>query len=200
MFNLEDNLPDELVSSGNSWGEKGKIYLFDSFKCKHKIFSSPTFTILSWKYILIEKFVENFLFDLAQVGPSGNNQQINGEDAGVPNVVLHRQMHQQQIHQQLQLIQQQVYNNKSKLHNSRKINEIKIISFCVQGNKNQLHSNVNQIGMGLGNKSPNLQSPPSNLPNTLGMNSMPMSIANNGTQPMTSMQGMHFNQLVKTFI
>lgn len=54
--------------------------------------------------------------------------------------------------------------------------------------------------MGLGNKSPNLQSPPSNLPNTLGMNSMPMSIANNGTQPMTSMQGMHFNQLAKTFI
>lgn len=61
-----------------------------------------------------------------------------------------------------------------------------------QGNKNQLHGNVNQLGMGpLGNKSPNLQSPPqSNLPNTLGMNTMPMSIANNGTQPMSSMQAM----------
>lgn len=64
-----------------------------------------------------------------------------------------------------------------------------------QGNKNQLHSNVNQLGIGpLGNKSPNLQSPPQSLPNSLGMNSMnsmPMSIANNGTQPMNSMQGMH---------
>lgn len=61
-----------------------------------------------------------------------------------------------------------------------------------QGNKNQLHSNVNQLGIGpLGNKSPNLQSPPQSLPNTMGMNSMPMSIANNGTQPMNSMQGMH---------
>lgn len=61
-----------------------------------------------------------------------------------------------------------------------------------QGNKNQLHGNVNQLGMGpLGNKSPNLQSPPqANLPNTLGMNTMPMSIANNGTQPMSSMQAM----------
>lgn len=61
-----------------------------------------------------------------------------------------------------------------------------------QGNKNQLHGNVNQLGMGpLGNKSPNLQSPPqSNLPNTLGMNSMPMSIANNGTQPMSTIQAM----------
>lgn len=61
-----------------------------------------------------------------------------------------------------------------------------------QGNKNQLHGNVNQLGMGpLGSKSPNLQSPPqSNLPNTMGMNSMPMSIANNGTQPMSSMQAM----------
>lgn len=61
-----------------------------------------------------------------------------------------------------------------------------------QGNKNQLHGNVNQLGMGpLGNKSPNLQSPPqANLPNTLGMNSMPMSIANNGTQPMNTMQAM----------
>lgn len=61
-----------------------------------------------------------------------------------------------------------------------------------QGNKNQLHGNVNQLGMGpLGNKSPNLQSPPqSSLPNTLGMNTMPMSIANNGTQPMSSMQAM----------
>lgn len=112
VFNLEDNLPDELVSSGNSWGEKGKIYLFDSFKCKHKICSSSTFTILSLdNFILIEIFVENFLFDLAQVGPSGNNQQINGEDAGVPNVVLHRQMHQQQMHQQqLQLLQQVIIN------------------------------------------------------------------------------------------
>lgn len=57
-----------------------------------------------------------------------------------------------------------------------------------QGNKNQLHGNVNQLGMGplLGNKSPNLQSPP----NTLGMNSMPMSIANNGTPPMSTMQVM----------
>lgn len=60
-----------------------------------------------------------------------------------------------------------------------------------QGNKNQLHSNVNQLGMGpLGNKSPNLQSPPQSLPNSLGMNTMPMSIANNGTQPMSSMQAM----------
>lgn len=61
-----------------------------------------------------------------------------------------------------------------------------------QGNKNQLHGNVNQLGMGpLGSKSPNLQSPPqSSLPNTMGMNSMPMSIANNGTQPMSSMQAM----------
>lgn len=65
--------------------------------------------------ILIEIFVENFLFDSAQVGPSGNNQQINGEDTGgVPNVVLHRQMqHQQQLHQQqLHLIQQQVIKSK----------------------------------------------------------------------------------------
>lgn len=63
-----------------------------------------------------------------------------------------------------------------------------------QGNKTQLHSNVNQLGIGPLNKSPNLQSPPQSIPNTLGMNSMnslPMSIANNGTQPMNSMQGMH---------
>lgn len=65
-----------------------------------------------------------------------------------------------------------------------------------QGNKNQLHGNVNQLGMGpLGNKSPNLQSPPqSNLPNTLGMNTMPMSIANNGTQSMSTMQAMAARQ------
>lgn len=41
----------------------------------------------------------------------------------------------------------------------------------------------------LGNKSPNLQSPQSSLPNNLGMNSMAMSMANNGNQPMSSMQG-----------
>lgn len=42
----------------------------------------------------------------------------------------------------------------------------------------------------LGNKSPNLQSTPqSSLSNNLGMNSMAMSIANNGPQAMSSMQG-----------
>lgn len=45
----------------------------------------------------------------------------------------------------------------------------------------------------LNNKSPNLQSTlvQSSMPNTLGvgMNSMPLSIANNGTQPLSTMQG-----------
>ena len=53
--------------------------------------------------------------------------------------------------------------------------------------------NINTMGMGqLGSKSPNIQASlnsQSNMPNNLGMNSMPMSIANNGTQSMGSMQG-----------
>lgn len=57
--------------------------------------------------------------------------------------------------------------------------------------------NINALGMSqLGSKSPNLQSVQSSMPNNLGgigpMNSMAMSIANNGTigsQPMNSMQG-----------
>lgn len=62
-----------------------------------------------------------------------------------------------------------------------------------QGNKNVI-GNVNALGMAqLGNKSPNIQSPQASLPNNLGMNSMAMSIANNGNQPMSSMQGkFHF--------
>lgn len=49
--------------------------------------------------------------------------------------------------------------------------------------------NVNALGMGqLGNKSPNLQSPPqSSLTNSMGINSMAMSIANNGPQSMNPM-------------
>lgn len=55
--------------------------------------------------------------------------------------------------------------------------------------------NINAHGMGqLGSKSPNLQSSlnsQASMSNNLGvgMNSMQMSIANNGTQPMGSMQG-----------
>lgn len=53
---------------------------------------------------------------------------------------------------------------------------------------------MNALAMGqLNNKSPNLQSTlvQSSMPNTLGvgMNSMPLSIANNGTQPLSTMQG-----------
>lgn len=66
-----------------------------------------------------------------------------------------------------------------------------------QGNKNSLVGNINALGMGqLGSKSPNLQSSlnvqssMSNNMSSIGpMNSMAMSIANNGTQPMSSMQG-----------
>lgn len=49
----------------------------------------------------------------------------------------------------------------------------------------------NAMGMGqLGNKSPNVQ-PQSNLANSLGMNSLPMTITNNGTS-MSTMQGILF--------
>lgn len=72
----------------------------------------------------------------------------------------------------------------------------------MQGNKNQIIGNVNALGMGqLGSKSPNLQSPPQSMANNMGMNTMPMSIANNGTQPMSSMQGkQHFMIVIYTFV
>lgn len=62
--------------------------------------------------------------------------------------------------------------------------------------------NVNALGMGqLGSKSPNLQSPPqSSLANNMGMNSMPMSVANNGTQPMSSMQGESYQRRLNVFV
>lgn len=46
---------------------------------------------------------------IAQVGPAGPNQQLNGEDpTGVQNVAMQRQMHQQQLHHIMQQQQQQV--------------------------------------------------------------------------------------------
>jgi len=50
----------------------------------------------------------------------------------------------------------------------------------------------------LGSKSPNLQSPNTNAMQVSGgqlgmVNSMPMSISNNGNQAMNAMQGKHFN-------
>lgn len=63
IFGLEDNLPDELVSS-NSWGEQLGG-------------NKPP----------------------AQ-GP-GPGSQINGEDPGVPNVALQRQLQQQQLQHHL---------------------------------------------------------------------------------------------------
>lgn len=56
---------------------------------------------------------------------------------------------------------------------------------------------VNPLRLGqVGNKSPNLQSPPnvqSSIPNNLDsiVHSMSMSIANNGNAPMSSMQGIN---------
>lgn len=63
LFGLEDNLPDELVSS-NNWGEQLGG-------------NKPP----------------------AQ-GPGPGNQ-INGEDPGVPNLALQRQLQQQQLQHQL---------------------------------------------------------------------------------------------------
>lgn len=66
--------------------------------------------------------------------------------------------------------------------------------FFFSSKQGTIKGNINALTMGqLNNKSPNLQSTlvQSTMPNTLGvgMNSMPMSIANNGTQPMSTMQG-----------
>lgn len=53
----------------------------------------------------------------------------------------------------------------------------------------------------LGSKSPNLQSPSQpSLANNMNMNAMPMSIANNGTQPMSSMQGKYLTQIIFLFV
>lgn len=71
IFGLEDNLPDELVSSGNNWGEQLGG-------------NKPP----------------------AQ-GPGPGGMPLNGEDPGVPNVQLQRQMAQQH-QQQLQHLMQQV--------------------------------------------------------------------------------------------
>lgn len=56
VFNLEDNLPDELVSSGNNWADN--------------------------------------LGGNKSTGPPGSNQQMNGEDPGVPSVAWNQ--HQRQ--------------------------------------------------------------------------------------------------------
>lgn len=74
ILGLEDNLPDELVSSGNSWGEPLGG-------------NKPP----------------------AQ-GPGPGNQQINGEDPGLSNAVLQRQLQQQHLHHIMQQQQQQVWN------------------------------------------------------------------------------------------
>lgn len=71
IFGLEDNLPDELVSSGNNWGEQLGG-------------NKPP----------------------AQ-GPGPGGMPLNGEDPGVPNVQLQRQMAQQH-QQQIQHLMQQV--------------------------------------------------------------------------------------------
>lgn len=74
IFGLEDNLPDELVSSGNNWGEQLGG-------------NKPP----------------------AQ-GPGPGSQHLNGEDPGVPNIALQRQLQQQQLHHMMQ--QQQQVNNR----------------------------------------------------------------------------------------
>lgn len=128
-------MPDELVSSGNSWGEQ--------LGGNKPPAQGP--------------------------GPGGP---INGEDPGVPNIALQRQLQQQQLQHLMQ-----------------------------QGNKNAMVGNISGLGMGqLGSKSPNLQSSlnaQSSMANNhsgVGMNSMQMSIANNGTQSMGTMQG-NFNKI-----
>lgn len=65
IYGLEDNLPDELVSSGNSWGEQ--------FGGNKPPAQGP--------------------------GPGGL---LNGDDPGVPNAALQRQL-------QLHLMQQVIY-------------------------------------------------------------------------------------------
>lgn len=87
--------------------------------------------------------------------------------------------------------------NQSKTKTKQKTKKKTKNNYQPQGNKNSLVGNINALGMGpLGSKSPNLQSSlnvQSSMSNNMGgigpMNSMAMSIANNGTQPMSSMQG-----------
>lgn len=65
------------------------------------------------------------------------------------------------------------------------------LAHLMQTKNNQMLGGVNALGLGqMGNKSPNLQSPPnvqSSMPNNIGsinVHSMSMSIANNGNSPM----------------
>lgn len=177
IFGLEDNLPDELVST-NNWSEQLGG-------------NKPP----------------------AQGPGPGGNQHINGEDQSVLQQRLQQQMQmqimQQQHHQQQVItpfhpnIQSSAVTTHTSIHSlTLQFNFVfRFFSFLLvasQGNKNPLLSNVNAMGMNqLGNKSPNLQSPPqSNLPNNLGMNSMAMSIANNGPQAMGSMQGKCQSQIL----
>lgn len=67
IFGLEDNLPDELVSSGNSWGEQ--------MGGNKPPAQGP--------------------------GPGGP---LNGEESGVPNVALQRQLQQQQLQHLMQQV------------------------------------------------------------------------------------------------